>query len=328
MLASITESYNISGHELHVSASIGISICPEDGRDSETIIKHAEAAMYQAKAQGRNNYQFFMARINERAIRRFALEGSLRRAIAREESALHYQPKLCIADGKVIGAEALIRWHDHHNGPVSPSQFIPIAEESGLIIPIGEWVLRQACKQNRSWQDAGYNPIPIAVNVSAVQFRDKNFLRMVERVLGETGLDPRYLELELTESVTMQDLELTIPLLEALKRMGLSLSIDDFGTGYSSLSYLKRFPIDTLKIDRSFVQDIAKDSDDAVIICAIISMAKSLKQRVLAEGVETAEQYEFLRNQGCDEIQGYYFSGPLTGDEFENRILRRQMALS
>ena len=322
LLASITEPYHIGVHELHITASIGISICPEDGRDTETIIKHAEAAMYQAKAQGRNNYQFFMPRINERAIRRFALEGSLRRAVAREEPILHYQPKLRIADRKVIGAEALIRWHDHRNGPVSPSQFIPIAEESGLIIPIGEWVLRQACRQSRAWQDAGYQPIPIAVNVSAVQFREKNFLGMVERVLEETGLEPHYLELELTESVTMQDLELTIPLLEALKRMGVGLSIDDFGTGYSSLSYLKRFPIDTLKIDRSFVQDIANRPDDAAIICAIISMAKSLKQRVIAEGVETAAQFEFLRNHGCDEIQGYFFSAPLAANEFEQKILR------
>jgi len=328
LLAAMTEPFHIDGHELHLTASIGISICPEDGRDSETIIKHAEAAMYQAKAQGRNNYQFFMPRINERAIRRFALEGSLRRALARQESALHYQPKLGIADNKVIGAEALIRWHTHRDGPVSPAQFIPIAEESGLIIPMGEWVLRQACRQNRSWQNAGFEPIPIAVNVSAVQFREKNFLGMVERVLDETGLDPRYLELELTESVIMQELERTIPLLESLKRMGVSLSIDDFGTGYSSLSYLKRFPIDALKIDRSFVQDITSGQDDPAIIRAIISMAKSLRHHVIAEGVENAEQFEFLREQGCDAIQGYYFSGPLSVSDFEHRILRRQPALN
>ncbi|HYD97567.1 MAG TPA: EAL domain-containing protein [Noviherbaspirillum sp.] len=322
-LTAMTEPFSIDGHEIHISASIGISICPEDGQDSETIIRHAEAAMYQAKAQGRNNYQFFMPRINERAIRRFALEGSLRRAIAREESALYYQPKLSIADRRVIGAEALIRWHDQRSGPVSPSQFIPIAEESGLIIPIGEWVLRKACRQNRAWQDAGYEALPIAVNVSAVQFREKHFLEMVARVLEETRLEPRYLELELTESVTMQDIDLTIQLLEALKRMGVSLSIDDFGTGYSSLSYLKRFPIDALKIDKSFVQDIVTDADDAAITCAIISMAKSLKHRVIAEGVETAEQFEFLRRHGCDAIQGYYFSGPLSAQEFEHRILQR-----
>ncbi|WP_141104193.1 putative bifunctional diguanylate cyclase/phosphodiesterase, partial [Noviherbaspirillum denitrificans] len=276
---------------------------------------------------GRNNYQFFMPRINERAIRRFALEGSLRRAVAREESAVYYQPKYSIAGGRIVGAEALLRWHDRHNGPVSPSQFIPIAEESGLIIPMGEWVLRQACRQARAWQDAGYDPLPIAVNVSAVQFREKNFLHMVEHVLDETHLDPSYLELELTESVTMQDLDLTIPLLNALKDMGVGLSIDDFGTGYSSLSYLKRFPIDALKIDRSFVQDIAVGKDDSAIIRAIISMAKSLKQRVIAEGVETEAQYDFLRDQGCDEVQGFYISVPLAAAEFEHRMLRRQAAV-
>jgi diguanylate cyclase (GGDEF)-like protein len=322
-LKSITEPYFVDGNEIHISASIGISVCPEDGEDADTIIKHAEAAMYQAKAQGRNNYQFFTRHINERALRRFALERNLRRAIAREESALYYQPKVSIADRRVIGAEALIRWNNLQEGMVPPTQFIPVAEESGLIIPIGEWVLRKACEQNRTWQQAGYAPIPISVNVSAVQFREKHFLDMVARVLKETGLDPRYLELELTESVTMQDLELTASLLESLKRMGVSLSIDDFGTGYSSLSYLKRFPIDTLKIDKSFVQDVTTDPDSAAIIGAIIGMAKSLKQQVIAEGVETREQFEFLRWQGCDGIQGYFFSQPLAPKDFEQNILRR-----
>lgn len=325
VLKSITEPYFIDSHEIHISASIGISICPEDGEDADTLIRHAEVAMYQAKSQGRNNYQFFTRRIHERALQRFALEGNLRRAIAREEPALYYQPKLNIAERRVIGAEVLMRWHDRSNKWVPPTQFIPIAEESGLIIPIGEWVLRKACEQNRAWQDAGYVPMPIAVNVSAVQFREKNFVDLVARVLHETGLEPRYLELELTESVTMQDLELTVSLLETLKCMGVGLSIDDFGTGYSSLSYLKRFPIDTLKIDRSFVQDVVTDPDDAAITCAIISMAKSLKQKVIAEGVETAEQFEFLRDKGCDEIQGFYFSEPLTAQEFEHRILQRSM---
>ena len=323
VLKSITEPYFVDGNEIHISASIGISVCPEDGEDTDTIIKHAEAAMYQAKSQGRNNYQFFTRHINERALRRFALERNLRRAIAREESALYYQPKISIADRRLIGAEALIRWHNLQEGMVPPTQFIPVAEESGLIIPIGEWVLRKACEQNRAWQQAGYAPIPISVNVSAVQFREKHFLDMVRRVLKETGLDPRYLELELTESVTMQDLELTVSLLESLKQMGVSLSIDDFGTGYSSLSYLKRFPIDTLKIDRSFVQDVTTDPDSAAIIGAIIGMAKSLKQQVIAEGVETREQFEFLRWQGYDGIQGYFFSQPLAPKEFEQNILQR-----
>jgi diguanylate cyclase (GGDEF)-like protein/PAS domain S-box-containing protein len=323
LLAAVTEPYFIDGHEIHITVSIGISICPEDGEDAETIIKHAEAAMYQAKSQGRNNFQFFTRRINDRAVKRFTLEGSLRRAIAREESVLYFQPKLNIVDGRITGAEALIRWHDLHSGQVPPAQFIPIAEESGLIIPIGEWVLRKACRQNRAWQDAGYPPIPIAVNVSAVQFREQNFLDMVARTLEETQLDPHYLELELTESATMQDLELTVMLLESLKKMGVCLSIDDFGTGYSSLSYLKRFPIDALKIDRSFVQDIATDPDGAAITRAIISMAKSLKRKVIAEGVETDAQFEFLRNEGCDQIQGFFFSEPLSAQEFERRILQR-----
>jgi diguanylate cyclase (GGDEF)-like protein/PAS domain S-box-containing protein len=324
LLKLIAQPYSIDGHEVHISGSIGISICPDDGEDSETIIKHADAAMYQAKTQGRNKYQFFTRGINERAVKRFALEGSLRRALARKESSLHYQPKIDVATGAVVGAEALLRWPARTKELASPAQFIPIAEESGLIIPIGEWVLRNACEQNRAWQAAGYAPIPIAVNVSAVQFKEKNFADLVSRVLAETGLQPRYLELELTESVTMQDLEFTISLLESLKQMGVGLAIDDFGTGYSSLSYLKRFPIDTLKIDRSFVQDIATDPDGAAIIRAIISMGKSLNQKVIAEGVETPEQFEFLRDQGCDQIQGYYFSKPLSAHDFEQKILRRR----
>jgi diguanylate cyclase (GGDEF)-like protein/PAS domain S-box-containing protein len=323
LLTAISAPYFIDGHELHISGSIGISICPEDGEDSETIIKHADAAMYQAKAQGRNNYQFFARHINERAVERFALEGSLRKAIAREESILYFQPKLDIATGRLTGAEALLRWHSADNTVLLPAQFIAIAEESGLIVQMGEWVLREACRQNRAWQDAGYPPIPISVNVSAVQFKDKNFLQLVSRVLHETRLEPRYLELELTESVTMQEMEVTIALLEGLKAIGVSLSIDDFGTGYSSLSYLKRFPIDTIKIDKSFVQDIVGDPDSAAIICTIISMAKILKQKVIAEGVETVEQFRFLQQQECDEIQGYYFSPPLPGDQFENQILQR-----
>ncbi|SNS98676.1 PAS domain S-box-containing protein/diguanylate cyclase (GGDEF) domain-containing protein [Noviherbaspirillum humi] len=326
ILEAIGKPYFIDDHEIHISGSIGISICPEDGEDSETIIKHADAAMYQAKAEGRNNYQFFTRNISERAIKRFAMEGNLRRAIARDESALYYQPKIEIATGRVIGAEALLRWQLQSSEIISPAQFIPVAEESGLIIPIGEWVLRQACRQNRAWQEAGYPAMPVAVNVSAVQFRDKHFLELVSRVLQETGLDPSNLELELTESVTMQEVDTTIGLMRSIKDMGISLSIDDFGTGYSSFSYLRRLPIDTLKIDKSFVQDIATDPDGAAIVSAIISMAKILKQKVIAEGVETPAQYEFLRQQGCDQIQGYYFSEPLPAEEFEARFLREQVA--
>jgi diguanylate cyclase (GGDEF)-like protein/PAS domain S-box-containing protein len=325
VLSLIAQPYFIDGHEVHITGSIGISVCPDDGEDSDTLIKHADAAMYQAKTQGRNEYQFFTRGINERAVKRFALEGSLRRALAREESALYYQPKMDVATGAVTGAEALLRWPSRSKELASAAQFIPIAEESGLIIPIGEWVLRTACEQNRTWQLAGYAPLPIAVNVSAVQFREKNFLEMVSRTLDKTGLDPRYLELELTESVTMQDIEYTITLLESLKKMGVGLAIDDFGTGYSSLSYLKRFPIDTLKVDRSFVKDIATEPDDAAITSAIISMAKILKQKVVAEGVETLQQFEFLRKEGCDMIQGYFFSEPLSAEDFERKILQRNL---
>jgi diguanylate cyclase (GGDEF)-like protein/PAS domain S-box-containing protein len=326
VLSLIAQPYFIDDHEVHITGSLGISVCPDDGEDADTLIKHADAAMYQAKMQGRNKYQFFTPGINERAVKRFALEGSLRRALAREESALYYQPKMDVATGSITGAEALLRWPSRGMELASAAQFIPIAEESGLIIPIGEWVLRKACEQNRAWQEAGYAPIPIAVNVSAVQFKEKNFLELVSRTLDQTGLDPRYLELELTESVTMQDIEFTITLLESLKEMGVGLAIDDFGTGYSSLSYLKRFPIDTLKVDRSFIKDIVTDPDDAAITSAIISMAKILKQKVVAEGVETLEQFEFLRTQGCDLIQGYYVSEPLSAEDFERKILQRNGA--
>jgi diguanylate cyclase (GGDEF)-like protein/PAS domain S-box-containing protein len=321
LLEKIAQPYFIDGHEVHITVSIGISICPDDGENSGTMIKHADAAMYQAK-KGRNQYQFFTRGINERAVRRFALEGRLRHALAREESALYYQPKMDIATGMMTGAEALLRWPSGGKELASPAQLIPIAEESGLIIPIGEWVLRKACQQCRAWQLAGHAPFPIAVNVSAVQFRGANFTDYVARILEETGLEPRYLQLELTESATMHDIESTIALLQSLRRMGIGLAIDDFGTGYSSLSYLQRFPIDTLKIDRSFVQDVTTDPDGAAITLAIISMAKSLKHKVVAEGVETLEQFEFLKKQGCDEIQGFYFSEPLPAAEFERRILR------
>jgi diguanylate cyclase (GGDEF)-like protein/PAS domain S-box-containing protein len=323
VLSLIAQPYSIDGHEIHITGSLGISVCPDDGEDSDTLIKHADAAMYQAKMHGRNKYQFFTRGINERAVKRFALEGSLRSALAREESVLYYQPKMDVATGAVTGAEALLRWPSRRKELGSASQFIPIAEESGLIIPIGEWVLRTACEQNCAWQAAGYGPIPIAVNVSAVQFKERNFLELVSRTLDQTGLDPQYLELELTESAMMQDIEFTITLLESLKKMGVGLAIDDFGTGYSSLSYLKRFPIDTLKVDRSFVKDIATDPDDAAITSAIISMAKILKQKVVAEGVETLEQLEFLRKEGCDVIQGYYFSEPLSAEDFETKYLHR-----
>jgi len=257
-------------------------------------------------------------------MRHAAVEHQLRKAMASDDAVLYYQPKINIANDTLIGAEALIRLRKGDNELILPASFIAIAEESGLIIQLGEWVLREACRQNRNWQEAGHKPIPVAVNVSAVQFRDKNFVSMLSRILEETGLDPRCLELELTESITMHDLEATSMTLAAISEMGVALSIDDFGTGYSSLSYLRRFPIDTLKIDQSFVRDIATDADDGAIICAIIDMAKNLKHKVIAEGVETSEQLEFLREHGCDEIQGFYFSEPLSPSVFEQEIFQGQ----
>jgi diguanylate cyclase (GGDEF)-like protein/PAS domain S-box-containing protein len=321
ILAAFVEPCVISGNELHVTLSIGISVYPDDGSDADGVMKNADTAMYHAKANGRNNYQFFTAEMNTRAVRRLYLEGNLRRALRQGEFQLHYQPKIDLATGLMIGAEALIRWHDPEHGLVYPKQFVPIAEESGLIVPIGSWVLREACRQVRAWQDSGLGVVPVSVNVSAVEFRHKNFLEGVELILKETGMLPGFLELELTESMLMHDGEASALLLEALKAMGMQLAIDDFGTGCSSLSYLKRFPIHTLKIDQSFVRDIATDADDASIVGAMIGMGKNLKQRVIAEGIETEEQLTFLRGLQCEEGQGFLFGHPVPADEFARLLL-------
>jgi EAL domain-containing protein (putative c-di-GMP-specific phosphodiesterase class I) len=280
------------------------------------LLKNADTAMYQAKKRGHNNYEFFNQDMNARTIERQSIEADLRGAIERQEFVLHYQPKINLQTEKITGAEALIRWLHPNRGLVSPLQFIPIAEESGLILPIGQWVLREACRQARAWQDVGLPAIPVAVNVSSLEFRSKDFLKNVQAILGDTRLEPRYLELELTESVLMQDAESTASALEALKGMGVRLAVDDFGTGYSSLSYLSRFPIDVLKIDQSFVHKITSDTGDAIITNAVINMGKSLKQRVIAEGVETVDQLTFLLAHGCDEGQGYYFSRPMVAQQF------------
>lgn len=321
LLAAFTEPCLVAGHELHVSLSIGISIYPDDGQDADEVMKNADTAMYHAKANGRNNYQFFTAEMNIRAVRRLVIEGNLRRALRQGEFALYYQPKIDIISGLMIGSEALLRWRDPELGLVYPLQFVPIAEESGLIVPIGNWVLREACRQVRAWQDSGLQAVPVSVNISAVEFRHKGFLDGVAQILQETGMPPHYLELELTESVLMQDAESSALVLESLKTMGIQLAVDDFGTGYSSLSYLKRFPINTLKIDQSFVHDLACDPDDVSIVGAMIDMGKNLKQRVVAEGVETREQLDSLRLLQCDEGQGYLFGPPLPADQFE-RLLR------
>jgi diguanylate cyclase (GGDEF)-like protein/PAS domain S-box-containing protein len=316
VLTALTAPHRVAQHEVAVTASIGLSIYPADGQDAETLIKNADLAMYQAKQSGRNNYQFFRASMNARFADRQSLEQDLRYALERKEFELHYQPKIDLKTGAITGAEALLRWQHPDRGLVFPVQFVPIAEECGLILPIGQWALRQACQQARAWQDAGVRAIPVAVNVSSVEFRREEFINNVWTILKDTRLEPRYLELELTESVLMQNVESTACTLKALKDMGATLAVDDFGTGYSSLSYLSRFPIDALKLDRSFVHEITADTGDAIIISAVINMGKNLRQRVIAEGVETVDQLAFLKNHGCDEGQGHYFSRPVVSQQF------------
>ncbi|BBP05252.1 hypothetical protein TPL01_23970 [Sulfuriferula plumbiphila] len=311
MLAALALSHRIDRHDLHISVSIGISVYPDDGQDAETLIKNADTAMYHAKENGRNNYKFFEQSMNVRAVQRQSVEASLRRALERHEFVLHYQPKINLHSGTIVGVEALIRWQHPQRGLLAPAQFVTIAEDCGLILPIGRWVLREACLQARAWRQAGLPPITVAVNTSALEFRAKDFLENIRATLADTRLEPRYLELELTESVLMRDAASTDSVLHALADLGVKLAVDDFGTGYSSLSYLRQFPIDTLKIDQSFVNQMTSNPDDATIVSAVISMGKSLKQRVIAEGVETPEQYAFLLAQHCDEGQGYYFGRPV-----------------
>jgi diguanylate cyclase (GGDEF)-like protein len=316
ILTAVTASHTFEQHDLQLTASIGLSTYPEDGQDAETLLKNADTAMYQGKKKGHNTYQFFSQDMNARTVERQTIESDLRGALKRQEFVLHYQPKINLQTGEITGAEALIRWMHPDRGLLPPSQFIPIAEESGLILSIGKWVLSEACRQAKEWIDAGLPATPVALNVSSVEFRSETFLDSLRAVLKDSGLNPCYLELELTESVLMQHAEASGSALSGLKAMGVRLAVDDFGTGYSSLSYLKRFPIDSLKIDQSFVNDIITDADDATIVTAVISMAKSLRQRVIAEGVETEEQVAFLQAHGCDEAQGYYFSKPVIAQEF------------
>jgi diguanylate cyclase (GGDEF)-like protein/PAS domain S-box-containing protein len=316
MLQAVSEAHSLDQHELHVTASIGLSVYPDDGLDAETLIKNADTAMYQAKENGRQSYQFFKPAMNVRAVERQSIEESLRRALERQEFALHYQPKINLKTGQITGAEALIRWTHPTRGPVSPGQFIPVAEDCGLILPIGKWVLREACQQARAWVDAGLPLATMAVNISAIQFRDENFPELVFAILKETGLDPKALELELTESVLMKHAESTASILKALRGRGVQVAIDDFGTGYSSLSYLGKFSIDALKIDQSFVRHITTSPGETTIVTAVISMGRSLKLRVVAEGVETPEELAFLRAHQCDEAQGYYFSRPVLPELF------------
>jgi diguanylate cyclase (GGDEF)-like protein/PAS domain S-box-containing protein len=316
MLQSVAEAHSIDQHDLHVTTSIGVSVYPDDGLDAETLIKNADTAMYQAKENGRQSYQFFKPAMNVRAVERQAIEESLRRALEREEFAVHYQPIINLKTGEITGAEALLRWTHPSRGPVPPAKFIPIAEDCGLILPIGKWVLREACRQARTWVDAGLTLTTMAVNISAMEFRNENFLPDVFAILKETDLDPSALELELTESVLMKHAESTEVILKTLRARGVQLAVDDFGTGYSSLSYLRKFPINALKIDQSFVRQITTTPDETTIVTAVISMGQSLKLRVVAEGVETQEELAFLQAHHCDEAQGYFFSRPVLPHEF------------
>ena len=316
IIRSLAMPHRIGQHDLHLTASIGVAIYPTDGRNGETLIKCADMALYEAKESGHNTYRSFRRHMKARAIERQSVEGSLLQALERDEFRLHYQPRVKLATGAIAGVEALVRWNHPERGLVPPAEFVPVAEDCGLIVPIGRWVLREACRQAVQWRNAGLGHGTIAVNVSAVEFRSAAFLEGVTGLLAEGLLDARVLELELTESVLMQDTEITSGSLQALTELGVRLTLDDFGTGYSSLSYLKRFPISTLKIDRSFVRELSSNAGDKTLVAAIISMGRSLGQTVIAEGIETEDQLEVLRGLGCDEGQGFHFCRPLPADDF------------
>jgi diguanylate cyclase (GGDEF)-like protein/PAS domain S-box-containing protein len=316
IITELKKPYSIGQHLLRVTMSIGLSTYPGNGENAETLIKNADTAMYHAKELGRDNFQFFRPDMNLRGIERQSLEGQLRYALERQELLLHYQPKVNLKTGAITSVEALVRWQHPERGLLLPGQFLTIAEDSGLIIPIGHWVLGEACRQTREWLDAGLLAVPVAVNISSIEFRSEQFPEGVQAALKNTCLDPTYLELELTETVLMRHAESTSHSLGHLKAIGVRLAVDDFGTGYSSLSYLTRFPIDALKLDRSFVHNVTGNSDDAIVVSAVISMGNNLKHTVIAEGVETSEQLAFLRAHGCDEGQGFYFSRPVPGPQF------------
>jgi diguanylate cyclase (GGDEF)-like protein/PAS domain S-box-containing protein len=316
ILISLGLPHHVAKNELHITTSIGISVYPMDGHDVETLIKNADTAMYNAKEKGRNNYQFFRSDMNTRAVERQFIESNLRRALEKQEFVLFYQPKVNLDTGMITGAEALIRWMHSDWGMVLPERFVKIAEDCGLIVPIGRWVLREACSQAKQWLDEGLAMVSIAVNISALEFHQKNFVEGVRTILAETGLDPGYLELEITESVLMGDADTSSSILQQLKDMGIQLAVDDFGTGYSSLSYLQEFPIDVLKIDQSFVHDIGPADNNGIIVSAVIGMGNNLKLRIIAEGVESEEQLAFLKAHLCEEGQGRIFSLPLTADKF------------
>lgn len=328
ILEAVAQVHTVDEHDLHVTASLGISIYPDDGADAESLIKNADTAMYQAKDLGRQTYRFFKPVMNARAVERQSIETELRRALERGELELHYQPKIDLATGLTSGAEALIRWHHPIRGLIPPGQFIPIAEDCRLILPIGEWVLGEACRQARRWAAEGVWFGTMAVNVSAVQFRELDFARRAFAILSKAGMDPKLLELELTESVLMTGSDATASTLQALRRKGVQVALDDFGTGYSSLSYLQKFPVDCLKIDQSFIRQISMVGAQSTLVTAIINMAHTLGLRVVAEGVETGEELQFLKDRGCDEGQGFYISRPLTASAFAERLKEQDGAMA
>ena len=310
----------LKGDELFARASIGITLYPNDGDDCATLLKNADMAMYKAKKKGKNTYTLFEQNINDAVVRRIELESGLRKALEGGEFRIHYQPKVEIRTGFISGAEALVRWQRAGGELIPPNEFISLAEDIGVIYPLGEWVLQTACRQTKAWHEAGFNFLTIAVNLSAKQYQDENLIRLVQEILLETDLAPEFLNLEVTENIVMRDVEAAISIMQQLSKMGIRISIDDFGTGYSSLNYLKKFPLDVLKIDRSFVQDIPDDADDVAIAKAILSLGQSLKLKVVAEGVETNEQLKFMQAHGCDEIQGYLFSKPLPTRKFTSLL--------
>ncbi len=318
----------VNERELFVTTSIGVSIYPADGADPETLVRNADTAMYRAKEQGRDNYQLYAADMNAQALERLGLENSLRKALSQNELVLHYQPQIDARSGAIVGVEALVRWQHPERGLLSPAHFISVAEMSGLIVPIGEWILRTACRQLKTWQRKVDQEFTVAVNLSARQFQQPDLVDMIRSAVHETGIEPSSLEVEITESNAMQNAENTMYILRELKTLGVRISMDDFGTGYSSLNYLKRFPIDTLKLDKSFINDITTDASDAAIVSAVIQMAHSLSLHVTAEGVERQDQLEFLRRQNCDTIQGYLFSKPLPADQLEAFIHERKAAMA
>jgi diguanylate cyclase (GGDEF)-like protein/PAS domain S-box-containing protein len=315
----LTAPFLIQGHELFISASIGIAFYPTDGDDTESLVKHADTAMYHAKAQGKNNYKFFTEDINKSTVERFVLETRFRQALDKLEFNLNYQPKIDVKSGKISGMEALLRWYHPDQGSVQPSLFIPLAEETGLVLPLGEWALREACRQNKAWQDEGLRPLRISVNLSARQFRKRDLILTVKEILNDTGLEAKYLMLEITETTVIENVEETIETLNQFRDMGIGVSIDDFGTGYSSLNYLNKFPLDELKIDGSFIADLS-NKENRKVVSAIIALGHGLNHKIVAEGVETKEQLDFLIEGECNEIQGYYLSRPLTSEKFHDLI--------